>query len=131
MVKISNFICVQEVNNNEKTDDVILRKPISTLFLENLPNNFSFFVFFSIVDIDWNLGERHLLGLSVMDPEGNCVFEINNVQIPLETPSGEKLHDLSANFAINNVRFGMEGLHEIKLTVDNAISKTYFAVRKL
>lgn len=129
MTKISNFICIKELTNGEN-EEIVLREPMTNLVLDVLPNNFSFFVLFSIIDIDWDIEKSHYLELSLINSEGKALFDSNKIEIPLNNSERHDVDNLTANFSLNNVKFISEGLHKVELHIDDMEAETYFVVKK-
>lgn len=130
MAKIANFICVTDIGKNENGDTLLL-EPLTTFGLENLPNNFSFAVFFSIVDVHWTEDDKHLMDLEIKSPDGNKPIDVKGIEIPITNEEGKLIADISASFSLKNTKFTSTGLHEMKLTINDGEieASTYFVVQ--
>ncbi|GBD74008.1 hypothetical protein TEHN7126_2113 [Tetragenococcus halophilus subsp. halophilus] len=131
MTKIANFICIEDFKNDEN-GNLNLIEPLVNVVLKNLPNNYSFGVVFSLLDISLDMKKEHSLKLELSGPEGKKLYSSGNVKVPLKDDNEENIDNLTANFKLGNVEFNEEGLHTVKITIDDEeelSESTYFVVK--
>lgn len=133
MAKISWIVPVNRVLKNEN-NDMVLDSPITQLGLRVLPNNYSFNVAFGIIDLDI-LKENTVKFIMGTQIDGNKHILINtylNLDTPMTGIDNEIIENNSVEFDssinINNFDFEHEGLHFIRLEIDDNSMESYFNV---
>ena len=131
MAKVAWVVPSIEVFNNPN-GNLVIDSPLSYLNLEVLPNNYSFDVSFGIIGID-ELKVYKLL-FELIDPDGKIMFNTNvNIdrkEMQEQNKDKEFLNVFETNARFNNFRFEKEGIHTIKLTIEENTSKAYFTGMK-
>ncbi|WP_420890824.1 DUF6941 family protein [Mammaliicoccus vitulinus] len=102
------------------------------LNLEVLPNNYSFDVSFGIIGIDEI--KTYTLQFELIDPDDKIMFnttvKIDKKKMDEENGDKKHLNVFETNARFNNLRFEKEGIHSIKLTIEDNTSNAYFNVMK-
>lgn len=131
MAKVAWVVPSLEVFNNPN-GNLVIDSPMSYLNLEVLPNNYSFDVSFGIIGIEEL--KIYTLQFELIDPDDKIMFNTNvsidRVKMDEENGDKEFLNVFETNARFNNLRFEKEGIHSIKLTIENNTSKAYFNVMK-
>ncbi|MFI3547386.1 hypothetical protein V5G65_15235 [Mammaliicoccus sciuri] len=131
MAKVAWVVPSLEVFNNPN-GNLVIDSPMSYLNLEVLPNNYSFDVSFGIIGIEEL--KIYTLQFELIDPDDKIMFNTNvNIdRVKMDEENGDKefLNVFETNARFNNLRFEKEGIHSIKLTIENNTSKAYFNVMK-
>lgn len=129
MPYIANLICSESAENNEL--GLVLKQPITRVLLTNFPNNYTFFVSFSIVNIDRDIQEDDYVAISIylINDQMESIFETEKLSIPLPEDNEESLNNFTASLFLSNVQFANEGLYEVRVDSNLAdSSSTYFTV---
>ncbi|MCB8503836.1 hypothetical protein [Enterococcus faecalis] len=129
MAKFSNLICAEKTDTS--SGDIVIEKPVTTIIMDILPNNYSFFVSFSIVDIQGELTNESYINVS-LTPEGEepiATIEMGMPR-PYDSENDEIVDSLTGNLMLNNVKFNSPGLYTLTISSDLCESaSTYFSVR--
>ncbi|HBI2078009.1 TPA: hypothetical protein I0H43_RS14135 [Enterococcus faecalis] len=129
MVKIANLVCSE--STNAKPDGLILENPVAKIMLDSLPNNYSFFVTFSIVDLCGDVTTDDYVHISLKSSQE---IEIFNSKVQLPTPEDLDVpldNNLTGNFLLNNIKFSSTGLYTLEVSSNLCESaRTYFYVEK-
>lgn len=129
MPYIANLICSESAENNEL--GLVLKQPITRVLLTNFPNNYTFFVSFSIVNIDRDIQEDDYVAISIylINDQMESIFETEKLSIPLPEDNEESSNNFTASLFLSNVQFANEGLYEVRVDSNLAdSSSTYFTV---
>lgn len=133
MAKISWIVPVNRVLKNEN-EDMVLDSPITQLGLRVLPNNYSFNIAFGIIDI--NISKENIVKFSMGTYIDGDKHILICTDLKLDTPKIEidkeiienNSVEFDSNINVNNFDFEHEGLHFIKLEIDEDSMETYFNV---
>lgn len=129
MAYFANLICSE--NATTKGDDLIIEQPLVSLVLDTFPNNYSFFVGFSLVQINKTITQQDYVMLSLFDQEDDEIFSTGKINIPLPDDLDEPLDNFTANVSFNNIKFHAPGLYKMTASSSLADAKTtYFTVRE-
>ncbi|GGH99635.1 MULTISPECIES: DUF6941 family protein [Mammaliicoccus] len=131
MAKVAWVVPSVEVFNNP-SGNLVIDSPMSYLNLEVLPNNYSFDVSFGIIGIDEI--KTYTLQFELIDPDDKIIFnttvKIDKKKMDEENGDKKHLNVFETNARFNNLRFEKEGIHSIKLTIEDNTSNAYFNVMK-
>ncbi|WP_429969110.1 hypothetical protein [Enterococcus sp. AZ136] len=127
MPYIANLICSEGAEHNEL--GLVLKQPITRVFLTNFPNNYTFFVSFSIVNVDRDIQENDYVSIYLFNDQMESIFETDKLPIPLPEDNEESLDNFTASLLLSNVQFKNEGLYQVRVDSNLAdSSSTYFTV---
>ncbi|MDL0112367.1 hypothetical protein [Mammaliicoccus sciuri] len=132
MAKISWIVPVNNVLKNDN-NEMVLDTPITQLSLRILPNNYSFSIAFGIIDLDstkenivkFSMGKQHQDSKQTFI---NTDFRLNQMFVNEDLDEKYKLVEFDSNININNFNFEHEGLHFIKLEIEDDSLEVYFTV---
>lgn len=129
MTKIANLICVE--NSYSGDTGLILERPISRINLETIPNNYSFFASFCIIDISREIEKDDFLHLELFDENGNELLNGSKIEFPPFDKEGEPLDNMVAAITLSNIKFLSYGIHELRLSCSLCDpASTYFKSAK-
>lgn len=129
MAKISNLICAEKIK--PLSGSLIIENPVTIINMDILPNNYSFFVSFSIVNIQGEINPENYINILLETENGESVLDIRNeVPDPSDSKKDEMVDSLTCSLSLNNVKFNEEGLYTLKVSSDlcDTVS-TYFSLR--
>lgn len=126
MTKLANLVCVENIDITGKT--TILHNPITVIELVVLPNNYTFYVNFSVVNIDKKLTKEDYVQVKFRDGNKEILMDTGKIEFP--EPEEEDPISMTANIEFKNLTFSSEGLVEVELSSNLADSiSTYFSVK--
>ncbi|HEC2156561.1 TPA: hypothetical protein R1907_002296 [Staphylococcus delphini] len=107
-----------------------MKKPLSFIELEALPNNFSFNISFGIINVEET--KQYDLNFQILDPEDQIIFDthvgIDHQKLIQDNTNKQINNVFESNANFNNFKFQKEGLYTIKLSIDDSQAQSNFNV---
>ncbi|MFA7745093.1 DUF6941 family protein [Salinicoccus roseus] len=115
---------------NNPNNQMVIDNPLPLIKLDNFPNNFSFSLAFSIIEL--NESREYKLKIVIGNDSGDELLS-GDLNINHEFDKTNINDVFVSDINVSNLKFPKPGLHHVELTLDDSKDqfRIYFLVRKV
>lgn len=113
-----------------QNNSMVIENPLSVIELESVPSLFTFYLAFSVIEM--NETKEYLMDVEIGKEDGEKVVNVS-LKIDHVFDENNPLDVFMSDATLSNVRFAEEGIYYAKINVDNSSNPhtIYFIVRKV
>lgn len=111
-------------------NSMVIENPLSIIKLESIPSLFTFYLAFSVIEM--NETREYVMNVEVGKEDGEKIVDVS-LNIDHVYDENNPLDVFMSDATLSNVRFAEEGVYYAKINVDNSSNPhiIYFIVRKV